>query len=276
MEELKSLVQAIAEPSSLEGQALAARATKVSEQFCPETRETVSAVFRPTRQDIPTLTRDGYLITFEILKKVLKVICVGWWLLKKHPRSGIPLAVYPTLMLLWLGSRYKRRLWLLKKNGDGVSDTQGWLLHAEDSFEPWPEDSLCDLVNDYDSRNAIVGKFQKVLQDQRKSGIVIPWITIIATGFYIAAAGKLVTEGELSLGSFLATINLYKDLGDRFLGIFSDFEALSETDLPQRMAAHEEHEQYMFKFLSSPPAAPDVDVIYEPWPCSAGERQRAG
>ncbi|CAK8991132.1 unnamed protein product, partial [Durusdinium trenchii] len=35
MEELKSLVQAIAEPSSLEGQALAARATKVSEQFCP-------------------------------------------------------------------------------------------------------------------------------------------------------------------------------------------------------------------------------------------------
>ncbi|CAK9081367.1 Octopine permease ATP-binding protein P, partial [Durusdinium trenchii] len=159
----------------------------------------------------------------------------------------------------------------------------GWLLHAEDSF---------DLVNDYDSRNAIVGKFQKVLQDQRKlvmalksfsfwSGIVIPWITIIATGFYIAAAGKLVTEGELSLGSFLATINLYKDLGDRFLGIFSDFEALSEvidplsvltvqfnleTDLPQRMAAHEEHEQYMFKFLSSPPAAPDVDVIYDTIP----------
>lgn len=25
---------------------------------------------------------------------------MGWWLLKKHPRSGIPLAVYPTLMLL--------------------------------------------------------------------------------------------------------------------------------------------------------------------------------
>lgn len=28
-----------------------------------------------------------------------------------------------------------------------------------------------------------------------RSGIVIPWITIIATGIYIAAAGKLVTEG---------------------------------------------------------------------------------
>ena len=31
--------------------------------------------------------------------------------------------------------------------------------------------------------------------DILRSGIVIPWITIIATGFYIAAAGKLVTEG---------------------------------------------------------------------------------
>lgn len=228
-------------------------------------------------EDIPTLTRDGYLITFEILKKVCKVIFVAYYLLQKHPRSGIPLAIYPTLMLLWLGSRYKRRLWLLKKNGDGVSDTQGWLLHAEDSFE---------LVNDYDSRNAIVGKFQKVLQDQRKlvmalksfsfwSGIVIPWITVIATGFYIATAGKLVTEGELSLGSFLATINLYKDLGDRFLGICADFEALSEvidplsvltvqfnleTDLPQRMAAHEEHERYMLQYLSEnkPPSLQSV------------------
>lgn len=30
-----------------------------------------------------------------------EVLCVGWWLLKKHPRSGIPLIIYPTLMPLW-------------------------------------------------------------------------------------------------------------------------------------------------------------------------------
>jgi len=218
----------------------------------------------------------------------MKVICVGWWLLKKHPRSGIPLAIYPTLMLLWLGSRYKRRLWLLKKTGDGGSDTQGWLLHADASY---------DLVNDYGNRNAIVGKFQKVLQDQRKlvmalksfsfwSGIVIPWITIIATGFYIAAAGNLVTEGELSLGSFLATINLYKDLGDRFDGIYADFEALSEvidplsvltvqfnleTDLPQRLEAHEAHERYLLKHLEEHPGVPKqaptaLDSVYDSIP----------
>ena len=33
-----------------------------------------------------------------------------------------------------------------------------------------------------------------------RSGIVIPWITIIATGIYIAAAGKLVTEGAKIFG----------------------------------------------------------------------------
>lgn len=31
----------------------------------------------------------------------VEVLCVGWWLLKKHPRSGIPLIIYPTLMPLW-------------------------------------------------------------------------------------------------------------------------------------------------------------------------------
>ncbi|CAJ1427312.1 unnamed protein product, partial [Effrenium voratum] len=130
--------------------------------------------------------------------------------------------------------------------------------------------------------NTIVGKFQKVLADQRRlmialksfsfwSGIVIPWITILATGFYIFLAGQMVTEGELSLGSFLATINLYKDLGDRFDGIYTDFEALSEvidplsvitvqfnleTDLPARLEAHEKHEEYMLECIAQRPSLP--------------------
>ena len=37
----------------------------------------------------------------DFTPRLRKVLCVGWWLLKKHPRSGIPLIIYPTLMPLW-------------------------------------------------------------------------------------------------------------------------------------------------------------------------------
>lgn len=50
----------------------------------------------------------------------------------------------------------------------------------------------------------IVGLTKQGEPHQPRSGIVIPWITVIATGFYIALAGKLVTEGarsRVALGS---------------------------------------------------------------------------
>ena len=40
---------------------------------------------------------------------------------------------------------------------------------------------------------------------------VIPWITLLAIGSYMASSPKVVLSGGTSLGSFLATVNVYKD-----------------------------------------------------------------
>ena len=40
---------------------------------------------------------------------------------------------------------------------------------------------------------------------------VIPWITLLAIGSYMASSTKVVLSGGTSLGSFLATVNVYKD-----------------------------------------------------------------
>eukprot|EP00931_Biecheleriopsis_adriatica_P058829 TRINITY_DN35100_c0_g1_i1.p1 TRINITY_DN35100_c0_g1~~TRINITY_DN35100_c0_g1_i1.p1 ORF type:complete len:884 (+),score=135.69 TRINITY_DN35100_c0_g1_i1:43-2694(+) len=205
--------------------------------------------------DIPALVKNGYLLVFELIKKVGKVLCVALFLLHRHPRAAVPLVIYPLLIVSFLGVRHKRRVWLLSQAQGGESRTQGWLIHADSAFE---------LVQDYQSRGKIVQAFMNVLSNQRQlgasfkrfsfwNGMLIPWITIVATGCYIALAGHLVCDNMLSLGSFLATINLYKDLGDRFEGIYADFESLSEviqplaeltiqfnleTDLKERLTTH--------------------------------------
>merc|ERR1719265_1457966 len=78
------------------------------------------------------------------------------------------------------------------------------------------------------------------------------WITIICNGTYIAIVSQAVLAGSVSLGTFLATINVYKDLGDRFDGVYQNITGLlsardpligltemlaKDTDVVERKAA---------------------------------------
>merc|ERR1719382_2250645 len=134
-------------------------------------------------------------------------------------------------MFVWLSLRYSKRLKLLGEQGDGESDTMAWLLHADHAHR---------LITDYRQRSYVVSKFEEVLMSQRKltmnlkyftfwNELLIPSITILAVGLYMGFQAKQVVEGTTSLGSYLAMINVYKDLGDRFEGLYSCFQSLSEA-----------------------------------------------
>jgi len=44
----------------------------------------------------------------------------------------------------------------------------------------------------------------------------IPWLTLIAAGAYMIFGSRQVLAGEISTGTFVATLNVYRDLGERF------------------------------------------------------------
>jgi len=217
-------------------------------------------------EDIPEIVSNGYLILFDLASSLGKIGIVALFMLRKHPESATPLLIYPAAMFCWLGARYGKRIKLLAKTGEGESQTMGWLLHADSGYR---------LITDYKRRGFVVRKFEDVLKQQRKlvmelkffnfyNELLMPWITILAIGSYIGTAGKTVVEGLLSLGSFLATINVYKDLGDRFQGIYSGLEALIEvveplagltvqfnlqTDLPSKRSIYKERESFVIDWL---------------------------
>lgn len=235
-------------------------------------------------EDIPDVVSDGYLGIFDILAMAGKLAMVALFMLQRHPKSAIGLLAYPILIAVNLQCTYKKRLKLSADEGDGEGQTVGWLIHAHHAQR---------LINDYRKRGFVVAKFQEVLNNQRKlvktlkmfnfwNGQLIPWITLMVIGIYMAVAGQLVVAGKLSLGSFLATINIYKDLGDRFgkvqanvEGMVGTIEPLSglteqfnlETETPRRMEFARGRENYVLGWLdsngtSSPnPAVPIFDQI---------------
>jgi len=163
-----------------------------------------------------------------------KLLMVATFMVTKHPESAVPLLVYPVLILISLACKYKKRLTLAAKTGDGEGDTLGWLIHADHAHK---------LVTAYKRRCFVVSKFEEVLRNQRKLAMdlktfnfwnnqLIPWITLMVIGFYMSFFGQNVVAGTLSLGSFLATINIYKDLGDRFGKVQSTIEAMICTIEP--------------------------------------------
>eukprot|EP00435_Cladocopium_sp_Y103_P057483 s244_g19.t1 len=217
-------------------------------------------------EDIPDMVSDGYLILFELWAMLGKIAMVTIFMLKKTPGSALaPLAVYPILIAVYLTRTYKRRLELMAKEGEGQSATIGTLMHAHNNHK---------LINAYEKKTTVVRYFENVLMQQRKGVMdlksftfwnaqLIPWITLLAIGFYIGASAKMVLGGRISLGALVTTINVYKDLGDRFSTILDGLKALSkaisplsgltiqfnlETDIPQRAKIFEMNQQFALEY----------------------------
>jgi len=230
-------------------------------------------------EDIPDLVSDGYLIIFELWAMLGKIVMVGIFMLRKHPRSAVPLFVYPILISVYLAVTYRRRLALMAKEGEGQSATIGTLMHVNNAQK---------LIGCYNKRSYVVRRFEESLRNQRKwvmdlkffdfwNAQLIPWITLLAIGTYIGLSSRLVLGGTTSLGSFLATINVYKDLGDRFSTILEGLECLSKAisplaalttqfnlpiDIPERSEAHKMREEFVLG-LSTAPMFDSIPIVFK-------------
>ncbi|CAE7209344.1 Sodium/calcium exchanger 1 [Symbiodinium microadriaticum] len=229
--------------------------------------------------DIPELVSEGYLIVFELWAMLGKIACIAFFMLRKHPSSALPLFAYPVILAIYLRCTYHRRLDLMAKEGEGQSDTTGVVMELNTSRR---------LLSLYDGNSVAVRNFEEILHHQRSltmdlkrfqfwNAQVIPWITLLAIGSYMASSPKVVLSGGTSLGSFLATVNVYKDLGDRFSTILKGFTALSksisplcgitlqlnyETEVPAKKEVFQRRESFTLDWLTQhAPSGASLDDI---------------
>jgi len=230
-------------------------------------------------EDIPEVVSEGYMVIFELWAMLGKIAMVSIFMLRKHPRSAIPLVIYPALIVVYLIRTYRRRLDLMAKEGEGQSDTIGSLMHVHNARR---------LIACFDKEAYVVRRFEDVLRQQRKltmdlksfdfwNGQLIPWITLLAIGTYIGISPMLVLRGTTSLGAFVATIGVYKDLGDRFSTILSGVESLSKaisplagltmqfnlpTDIPQRAEVFAQRQKFALESHQQAPMFDSIPIVF--------------
>eukprot|EP00928_Gymnodinium_smaydae_P071430 TRINITY_DN55018_c0_g1_i1.p1 TRINITY_DN55018_c0_g1~~TRINITY_DN55018_c0_g1_i1.p1 ORF type:complete len:855 (-),score=126.34 TRINITY_DN55018_c0_g1_i1:175-2739(-) len=168
--------------------------------------------------DIPELAEKGYNALFDFWKNVGRIACVAFFMLQQAPSSAFPLIVYPVVVCFFLIWQKDEHFRLTSDSVDAESATLGLVVKAVNGFH---------LVASYMQRPTVVKHFEDILTKQRQasqdllkhqffSDQVVPVITYLSIGAYMALGAQEVIFGYQSLGAFLATINIYKDLGDRF------------------------------------------------------------
>jgi len=164
----------------------------------------------------------GFMVIFAIAQQTVKVAVILYFLVKKQPSSALPMLIYPIAMAAVLNLRYEKTLKYKDVLREAEKTTMQRLRESCDDL---------NLIKEYNMRNTVVNGFEACLKDEGPKGnlydlydfqtmLIMPWITNISILVFMMVGGNFVLSGELSLGSYLATIGIYKDAGDLFSGFY--------------------------------------------------------
>lgn len=187
----------------------------------------LSDISASMKSEIPDIANNGYLMLFDVAQGTGKIVVVGLILLLQDWTNLIPLLLFPLLMLGWLLCRQSRQVKLASHNSQSESSNQELLVRTVIGSH---------LIRDYKQKSFVVQRYEKEIGNHRAKAIayitfnwgneqLIPLISCAAIALYIPFGSSQVIKGATSLGAFLATINVYKDLGERFQNVYENLHA---------------------------------------------------
>lgn len=216
--------------------------------------------------DIKDITQKGYLSVFQLLENFGKLCCVAFFICSKNPTNAIPLLIYPVAILLIELQRRTKQLKLETDVDDVQSRVRDVLVHVA---------SRLDLISNYKQKQFVVDEYEKQLDAEVPVKLrlrvfefwndqIIPLLTLLALGSYICIGSSRVLNGETTIGTFLATVNVYKDFGERFEEMYAclrtSLQAVEplvgltkwlnlETDVEDRKLRNRNNRKYTKEYL---------------------------
>jgi len=182
-------------------------------------------------QDVSDMVDSGYMNIFALVKNMGKLVFSSYFIVSESPEAVLPLAVFSLGTVAYVAVRYEDDVRLREE----VSDEQASILGVVQ------EGSLkYQLVADYFLRPQLQKSLDSDIQrlnaasvEVAISGVVNEYFpvllsTALVTG-WIALGGEGVLKGTMQVGTFLATINVFKEVGSSFQDIFAATLNLSKA-----------------------------------------------
>lgn len=226
--------------------------------------------------DIPSLVDGCYMSVFEISRDIGKICAGGLFLLMKLGSVALlPLLFFPVATFFFLRARKVAHVRFQNQVIEAEEDVTGFLVNSANGFQ---------LIRDYRQRSAASMMYQERLEKcfcvMTQLGVFnfwndrfLPTITVVGVALFLTLGTQLVLFKQVSLGLFLASVDMYQDLGDRYQGIQkmlerfvqsgSDLLAITKilnlpTDFVGRQRNSERRRHFMTECLDSFQGADDL------------------
>jgi len=204
-------------------------------------------------KDVDDLVTLGFMKVYEVAASAGSLACICYFLLSENPTSILPIAVYALFVPWAFAFNYKKNVEL----SDQTSVKQADIVDAvKESHEQYR------LIADYRMRPLIEVQFEErlvalnsVMQPREKHDIdqsfLSGWVGTLLIGIYLFFGANQVIGGDLQLGTFLATVNVFKEVADNFKETYSAVLEISRSISPLQKLTQLMNSDTELSFMSS-------------------------
>lgn len=173
----------------------------------------------------------SYCTAMGMLTGLVKVGIFVNFIAHHNPSALWVMGVFPTITICFSMCRLSKQMFVSGEVGDAEIRMMSLVNEVCQKYR---------LVADYFQRpymNTVFTDRTAVLRSKQRpeklvfmnNGYFPSFLGFLFVGVYIATASNQVVSEEISLGTYLATISVFKDVADVFSGIYGDFVSLTKS-----------------------------------------------
>lgn len=179
---------------------------------------------------------EGYLAALELIKAFFKIAFTIYFILAENRNALLPVILMPLMMLIFVWIRTEALIEACEK---AASSTAGLFEVVQEACHKYT------VIAEYAQRPQMCDKFQEALE--RLNHAVLPaelvktnnnyfpkWLGPTFTGIYIALSARAVLNGSVSLGAFVATTRIFKELSEQFSEMYNELMKIASGCGPLR------------------------------------------
>eukprot|EP00928_Gymnodinium_smaydae_P020573 TRINITY_DN17948_c0_g4_i1.p1 TRINITY_DN17948_c0_g4~~TRINITY_DN17948_c0_g4_i1.p1 ORF type:complete len:879 (+),score=122.01 TRINITY_DN17948_c0_g4_i1:133-2769(+) len=189
-------------------------------------------------RDISEVVDNGLMRFLEGVSIMMKLAVALAFILEENKMAAVPLGIFPVVMGVFMMAREKPT----NNAAEAMASQQNNLVHQiQDAVRNFP------LVSDFQLKSHVVEAYEASIdlynKKSRHSQQIVTnntylssWLTTLLIGIYMMIGSRQVVSlgGTVSLGTFIATINVFKEIGVELRELYLAFMEVQSTYGPLR------------------------------------------
>jgi len=184
--------------------------------------------------DADDIVSSGFMNVFELLKQLGKLLVSLFFIQQENPDTLPPTLLVAVAIAIFIASNYETSADLREE----VSDRQARIVDVAQEAS-----GKISLIGDYKVRPLMEDTLAKRIAALNEASLPVSttqvnndyfpsWLSNLLVAGYLALGGQAVLDGTTQIGTFLATVNIFKGISDTFKDIFTASLELSKATGP--------------------------------------------